>query len=49
MKPALRVRIPPPKEGNVQTVAAKPKPSAPTPAAADPEVDDDELNDSIGF
>src|SRR5215510_1685471 len=44
MKPALRVRIPPPKEGNGQA-AAKPTPPAPPPD----EVDDDELNDSIGF
>ena len=42
MVPVLRVRIPPPKEGNRQTVAAKPKPSAPPP---DAELLDDELND----
>ena len=44
--PALRVRIPPPKEGNGQTVAAKPKPPAPPP---DPELLDDELNDDLNF
>ena len=52
MKPALRVRIPPPKGSNGQP-AAKPAtpPPAPTPAAAavDPaELDvDDDLNDEI--
>ena len=46
MVPALRVRIPPPKEGNGQTVAARPKPSAPAP---DPELLDDELNDDLNF
>ena len=45
MVPALRVRIPPPKEGNGQTVAAKPNPPAPPP---DAELLDDELNDD-GF
>jgi hypothetical protein len=48
MKPALRVRIPPPK-GNGQSVAAKP--AAPPPPAIDPagiDVDDD-LNDEIVF
>jgi hypothetical protein len=46
MKPALRVRIPPPK-GNGQSVAAKP--AAPPPPAVDPaEIDvDDDLNDEI--
>ena len=46
MVPALRVRIPPPKEGNGQTVAAKPKPPVPSP---DTELLDDELNDDDGF
>jgi hypothetical protein len=46
MVPVLRVRIPPPKEGNGQTVAAKPKPSAPPP---DAELLDDELNDDVNF
>jgi hypothetical protein len=46
MVPVLRVRIPPPKEGNGQTVAAKPKPSAPPP---DAELLDDELNDEVSF
>ena len=46
MVPALRVRIPPPKEGNGQTVAASPKPSAPAP---DAELLDDELNDDLNF
>jgi hypothetical protein len=46
MVPALRVRIPPPKEGNGQTVAARPKPSAPAP---DAELLDDELNDDLNF
>ena len=46
MVPVLRVRIPPPKEGNGQTVAAKPKPPAPPP---DPELLDDELNDDLNF
>jgi hypothetical protein len=46
MVPVLRVRIPPPKEGNRQTVAAKPKPSAPPP---DAELLDDELNDDLNF
>jgi hypothetical protein len=40
MKPALRVRIPAPKEGN-----EPPKP----PVVDDPEVDDDDMNDEIGF
>ena len=40
------VRIPPPKEGNRQTVAAQPKPSAPPP---DAELLDDELNDDLNF
>jgi hypothetical protein len=46
MVPALRVRIPPPKEGNGQTVAAKPKPPASPP---DAELLDDELNDDVNF
>jgi hypothetical protein len=46
MVPVLRVRIPPPKEGNEQTVAAKPKPPAPPP---DAELLDDELNDDLNF
>ena len=46
MVPALRVRIPPPKEGNRQTVAAKPKPPPPPP---DAELLDDELNDDVNF
>jgi len=41
MVPVLRVRIPPPKEGKGQTVAAKPNPPAPPP---DAELLDDELN-----
>jgi len=48
MKPALRVRIPPPKHGNGQT--AKPATPPPTPrATVDPaEVDvDEDLNDEI--
>jgi hypothetical protein len=45
MVPALRVRIPPPKEGKGQTVAVKPNPPAPPP---DPELLDDEL-DEDGF
>jgi hypothetical protein len=44
MVPALRVRIPPPKEG--QTVAAKPNPPVPSP---DAEQLDDELNDDLNF
>jgi hypothetical protein len=44
--PALRVRMPPPKEGNEQTVAAKPKPPVPPP---DAELLDDELNDDLNF
>jgi hypothetical protein len=44
--PALRVRIPPPKEGNEQAVAAKPKPPVPPP---DAELLDDELNDDLNF
>jgi hypothetical protein len=46
MVPVLRVRVPPPKEGNGQTVAAKPKPPAPPP---DAELLDDELNDDLNF
>src|SRR5262249_24134034 len=46
MVPVLRVRIPPPKEGNGQTVAAKPKPPARPP---DAELLDDELNDDLNF
>jgi hypothetical protein len=46
MVPVLRVRIPPPKEGSGQTVAAKPKPPAPPPEA---ELLDDELNDDLNF
>jgi len=42
MVPVLRVRIPPPKEGKGQTVAAKPNPPVPSPNA---ELLDDELND----
>jgi hypothetical protein len=44
MVPVLRVRIPPPKEG--QTVAAKPNPPVPSP---DAELLDDELNDDLNF
>jgi hypothetical protein len=44
--PALRVRMPPPKEGNEQIVAAKPKPPVPSP---DTELLDDELNDDEDF
>jgi hypothetical protein len=44
--PALRVRIPPPKEGKGQTVAAKPNPPAPPPDAE--LLDNDEL-DEDGF
>src|SRR5262245_27252710 len=40
--PALRVRIPPPKEGKGQTVAAKPNPPVPSP---DTELLDDELDE----
>ena len=46
MVPVLRVRIPPPKEGNGQTVAAKPNPPAQPPHAA---LLDDELNDDVNF
>ena len=46
MVPALRVRIPPPKEGKGQTVAAKPIPPVPSP---DAELLDDELNDDLNF
>jgi len=45
MVPVLRVRIPPPKEGKEQTVAAKPNPPVPSP---DAELLDDEL-DEDGF
>jgi hypothetical protein len=49
MKPALRVRIPPPKGGNGQSVAAKP--AAPPPPAVDwadiDDVGDDDLDDEI--
>jgi hypothetical protein len=45
MKPALRVRIPPPK-GNGQSVAAKPATPPPAPAI-DPAGIDDDLNDEI--
>jgi len=48
MKPALRVRIPPPKGSNGQP-AAKPAtpPPAPVVAAVEPEEVDDDLNDEI--
>ena len=47
MKPALRVRIPPPKQGGNGQTAAKPPP-VPPPVPADPvEVEDDDLNDEI--
>jgi len=52
MKPALRVRIPPPKQaaaGNGQTA----KPATPPPTAtidpAEIDVADEELNDNINF
>jgi hypothetical protein len=47
MKPALRVRIPPPKGNGQQSAAAKP--AAPPPPAIDPaEIDvDDDLDDEI--
>ena len=47
MVPVLRVRIPPPKDGNAQTVTAQPKPSAPP--TSDAELLDDELNDDLNF
>jgi hypothetical protein len=46
MKPALRVRIPPPKGSNGQPVA-KPATPPPAPAAIVPEEIDDDLNDEI--
>src|SRR5262249_52764800 len=46
MVQVLSVRTPPPKEGNRQTVAAKPKPPAPP---TDAELLDDELNDDLNF
>src|SRR5262245_19901165 len=46
MVPVLRDRIPPPKEGNGQTVAAKPNPPVPSP---DAELLDDELNDDLNY
>jgi hypothetical protein len=46
MVPVLRVRIPPPKEGKGQSVAAKPNPPVPSP---DAELLDDELNDDVNF
>src|SRR5262245_14727262 len=48
MKPALRVRIPPPKEGggNSQTAATPAPVPAPVPADA-VELEDDDLNDEI--
>jgi hypothetical protein len=53
MKPALRVRIPPPKQsGNGQTAAQPATPPRPTPAVAvDPaEIEvDEELNDEVNF
>jgi hypothetical protein len=49
MKPALRVRIPPPK-GNGQPVTAKPAAFPPAPAIDPVEIDvDDDLNDSVDF
>jgi hypothetical protein len=61
MTPALRVRIPPPKGGNGQAVAAPPQPSPPTPSAQQ-QLDEfgqaqspekpslsDDLDDEIGF
>ncbi len=47
MVAVLRVRIPPPKEANAQTVAAQPTPSAPS--TSDAELLDDELNDDLNF
>ena len=46
MVPVLRVRVPPPKERNGQSVAAKPKPPVPSPGT---ELLDDELNDDEDF
>ena len=61
MTPALRVRIPPPKGGDGQAVAAPPQPSPPTPSAQQ-QLDEfgqaqspekpslsDDLDDEIGF
>jgi hypothetical protein len=48
MKPALRVRIPPPKEANGQTVA-KPTPPTSSPDELAEVLDDAELNDAINF
>jgi hypothetical protein len=61
MTPALRVRIPTPKGGNGQAVAAPPQPSPPTPSAQQ-QLDEfgqaqspekpslsDDLDDEIGF
>jgi hypothetical protein len=46
MKPALRVRIPPPKGNSQSTAKPATPPPTPTAAAIDPAVDDD-LNDEI--
>ena len=49
MGPAMRVRIPPPKQaGNGQTTAKPPPAPAPAPVSGDPaELEDDDLNDEI--
>jgi len=49
MKPALRVRIPPPKQaaGNGQTAKPATPPPAPAAAAVEAEEVDDDLNDEI--
>jgi hypothetical protein len=51
MKPALRVRIPPPKQaaGNGQTAKPATPPPAPAAAAIEPEEVDDDLNDEINI
>jgi hypothetical protein len=48
MKPALRVRIPPPK-GNGQAATVKAKPSPPPSTAAVSAAADDEMDDEIPF
>jgi hypothetical protein len=51
MKPALRVRIPPPKQaaGNGQTAKPTAPPPAPVVAAVESEEVDDDLNDEINM
>jgi hypothetical protein len=49
MKPALRVRIPPPKGNGAMVKAPEPPPSSPPPSTAAVSADVDEMDDEIPF